>query len=498
MIKLSPIQAKAKNELWRRGELIWLLRAVQQEIYAALKEAVRRNESLKFFLNCSRRLGKSFFFCLLAAEYMRKHPEYPIRFGNPTIKSLKKIIRPIFRQIYSTAPEDCRPEWRSQDDMYYDPRTGGEINVSALNNGHADDLRGTEAGLAIVDECGTVDDLEYVIEDVLMPQLLTTGGNLVMGGTPPRTPAHPFTDYAAQCKANGNYVEFDIYKAGYRPEVVEKFKKEAGGENSTTWKREYLAQIVVDEESAIVPEWRDVYIQEVERDPVLFKFFHRYESMDIGGRDKNGEAFAYYDFPKARLIIEDEVVIVGSQMTSRLIARTTKAKERELWPDLVPHGTPVPDGPVEDWPALTIYKRTADNNNVILLNDLGIDFKLYFMPTSKDDLLAMVNKVRLMVAAGQILIHPRCKQLIGCLKFGIWNKRRDAFEQSTGYGHFDMLAALVYLVRNLDTWTNPIPANFNKSQDTHFIPDDKHADLTQTGKEILKMFGLNMRGQNGR
>jgi hypothetical protein len=120
------------------------------------------------------------------------------------------------------------------------------------------------------------------------------------------------------------------------------------------------------------------------------------------------------------------------------------------------------------------------------------------MPTSKDDLLAMVNKVRLMVSAGQIIIHPRCKQLIGCLKFGIWNKRRDAFEQSTGYGHFDALAALVYLVRNLDTWTNPIPSNFNKSQDTHFIPDDAQANLTQTGKEILKMFGMNLRGQNGR
>lgn len=486
MENLTPIQLQARNELWRRGELIWLLRPSQRLIYAALKESLKRGDSLKFFLNCCRRFGKSFFFCVLATEYSIKSPEYPVRFGAPTSKALKKIVRPHFRRIFRTAPPDCIPEWRGADDMYYFPLTGGEINIAGLNNGHEDDLRGTEAGLAIVDECGTVDDLDYVVEDVLMPQLLTTGGNLVLGGTPPRTPAHPFSRYAAECKAGGNYVEFNIYQAGYRPEVIEKFKKEAGGENSTTWKREYMAQIVVDEESAIVPEWNDKYISEYARDPELFKFFHRYEAMDVGGRDKNPTLFAYYDFPNAKLIIEDEDTISGPEMTSRIIARRIKEKERALWPDIAPPGKPI--GPAEEWQALNIYSRIADNNNVILLNDLGSDFGIHFMPTNKDELLAMVNKVRLMISAGQIVINPRCQQLIGCLKFGIWNKQRTEFERSIAYGHFDALAALVYLVRNLDVSTNPIPPNFNKTQDGFFIIPG--TEQTQEAKELKKIFGL--------
>jgi hypothetical protein len=324
------------------------------------------------------------------------------------------------------------------------------------------------------------------VEDVLMPQLLTTGGNLVLGGTPPRTPAHPFTRYAAECKAGGNYSEFNIYQAGYRPEVIEKFCKEAGGKDSTTWKREYMAEIVVDEESALVPEWKDKFVQDWPRDQEFFRFYHRYEAMDIGGRDKNPTLFAYYDFKNAKLIIEDEDTISGPEMTSRLIARRTKQKERDLWPDIVPHEIPI--GPVEEWPALNIYSRIADSNNVILLNDLGTDFGIHFMPTNKDELLAMVNKVRLMVSAGQIIVNPRCTQLIGCLKFGIWNKKRDQFERSIVFGHFDAMAALVYLVRNLDTVTNPIPPNYNKTQDHFFVLPG--IEQTKEAGNIKKIFGL--------
>jgi hypothetical protein len=37
------------------------------------------------------------------------------------------------------------------------------------------------------------------------------------------------------------------------------------------------------------------------------------------------------------------------------------------------------------------------------------------------------------------------------------------------YGHYDHLAALVYLVRNLDQNTNPIPNNYGISARNHWI-----------------------------
>jgi hypothetical protein len=69
----------------------------------------------------------------------------------------------------------------------------------------------------------------------------------------------------------------------------------------------------------------------------------------------------------------------------------------------------------------------------------------------------MVNEVRIMVGSGQIIIHPRCKMLIGCLKYGLWDKNRKEFARNKVYGHFDHLAALIYLVRNLAKHSNPVP-----------------------------------------
>lgn len=476
---------KIQTVLWLRGELRWMLRPVQLKMYYAIKAAIKRGNSLKYVINSSRRLGKSFILCVIAIEYAIQNGEYPVLFAAPTQKALKKILRPLFRQIIKTAPSKVRPVFKTQEDVYRFP-SGAEIQIGGCNNGHEDDLRGTAAGLCLIDEAGMIDDLEYVVEDVLMPQLLTTGGHLIMASTPPKTPAHSFVTYAHLAEINGNYSEYTIEDSGYDKEIIEKFISEAGGRESTTCLREYFCEFVVDQESALVPEWKDEFTKDVPRSNV-FQFFHLYEAMDVGGRDKNATLFGYYDFTNARLVVEDEVVITGSEMTSRVIARTIKEKERQLWPERFFDQVEKCISP-ENWKPAEVYLRIADNNNVILLNDLGKDFNLYFKPTDKDQLLAMVNQVRVWVKAGRILVHPRCQQLSGCLKFGIWNKNRDKFERSAAYGHFDALAALVYMVRNIDVYTNPIPQTLNKSESTHFIQGTE--EISQDGRELLKIFGV--------
>jgi hypothetical protein len=61
-----------------------------------------------------------------------------------------------------------------------------------------------------------------------------------------------------------------------------------------------------------------------------------------------------------------------------------------------------------------------------------------------------------------VRVSTRCKHLLGCLKYGVWDKNRKEFARSKAYGHYDHLAALIYLVRNLDRFTNPIPVDHNK------------------------------------
>ena len=95
-----------------------------------------------------------------------------------------------------------------------------------------------------------------------------------------------------------------------------------------------------------------------------------------------------------------------------------------------------------------------------MINDLNIDYKIPFVSTDKTDLFAMVNSVRELVKSGQLIISPECKEMIGNLRSGIWDKHFKSFERTEAYGHFDLLAALIYLNRNIDKRTNPIPENF--------------------------------------
>jgi hypothetical protein len=160
----------------------------------------------------------------------------------------------------------------------------------------------------------------------------------------------------------------------------------------------------------------------------------------------------------------------GPKMTTKLLAEALRAKEHNLWGDK------------------KVYRRVADNNNPLLLQDLASLHGISFAATTKDNLDAMVNELRLYVGAGRVIIHPRCKHLIGCLKFGVWEETRRQFARSASFGHFDGLAALIYLVRNLDAVTNPIPALHDLSEDTHYISDEVRE--SQKAKLLKEMLGL--------
>lgn len=429
--------------------------------------------------NCARRLGKSYRLVARAIEAAIQIPEAIIAFAAPTLKMIRNITIPIFRDICVDAPDDIRPVWRASESKFIIPFNNSEIVLAGVNNGHADDLRGRKAHLGLLDEAGYMDELDYLVEDVLMPQLLTTDGKIIMSSSPSRTPAHPFKKYCGRAVKEGCYSEYDIYQAGYPQELIEKFKKESGGENSTTWKREYLCQFVVDENYAIIPEWRSEYEKAIPRDD-YFKYYHLYEFMDMGVRDKTVVIFAYYDFLNARLVIIGELIMHGPQMTTEKLAAAIKAKELKLWA------------------GRKVYRRIADNNNPLMLLDLGSLHGIHFQPTQKTGrterttiIEAMVNDLRIQVGSGRIVVDPSCPETIGCLKFGIWNEHRTTFERTEEFGHFDALAALIYGNRDIDRHTNPIPLNLNISLNTHFIAPSALRDPTI--ENVKKMLNLKRR-----
>ena len=103
----------------------------------------------------------------------------------------------------------------------------------------------------------------------------------------------------------------------------------------------------------------------------------------------------------------------------------------------------------------------------------------------------MVNKVRIWVQNDRIKIHERCQEIIGCLENAIWKENRREFDRSAVFGHYDALAALIYLVRNVNENVNPIPKLHKISDNTHWINESKRT--TKTKDTLRKMFNKKKR-----
>lgn len=481
------------QEFWKRGDLSFKLKAAQRTMWKRINESSR----FKYLIKCSRRLGKSYFLTARGASTCLRKEKGMVRYAAPTAKAVRKIVVPLLEKITIDCPPSQRPVWKSQDGMWLFPETTAQFHVAGVNNGHADDLRGTFTDDFLIDEGGTIDELHYLVHDVAMPQLLDRdlkvieGRRLIIASSPPRSPAHEFTQMANLAEVEGWYSHYDIFDGEYPETIIRMFLKEDGIPDrdidalmngdyeailSTTVKREYLAVDVVDENYALCPEWKMDYQEEPFIDE-FFPFYHKYEALDVGVRDLTVCLFAHYDFKKATLFIHDEIVMSGPEMTTERLANRVREKEGVLFRDPVKN---------ETYP---LRKRVSDID-LLLIQDLNSLHKLYFEPTDKGELEQMVNEVRIWVNSGRIRVSEKCKQLLGCLRYGVWDENRRTFDRSAAYGHYDAFAALMYLVRNIDQRTNPVPFDYNKPEIDHWLKDEEK----QRRKDKLKaMFNLKER-----
>lgn len=465
---MARIKTDRKNSaasvLWERSVLHWKLKEPQKRVYQWLVG----HEARRAILLCHRRFGKSWFLSLFAIEFALRNPGADIFFVAETAKQVRSVIKPIFAQILRDCPSHLKPRFNTMDGEWTFPN-GSRILVAG-GDSQIDRLRGRQAHLCILDEAGFQQQLEDLVENVLHPATLLTKGKIIFSSTPPKTLAHAFIKYVEQADEADAIFRFAITEnEEFTPEEIEKEAEQCGGWDSFTFRREFLCEIIQDAKLTIIPEWKDEFIQEPERDE-FFQYYHRYEGMDLGVRDLTVCLFAYYDFKQAKLVIEDEFAINGPDLVTPLLAEKIREREKFLWGDVKP------------------YRRIADNNNPHLLQDLGTLHQIHFAPTSKESLEAMINEVRIWVQQGRVRVSPKCKQLIGCLKYGVWNERRKEFARSAAYGHFDALAALIYLIRNIDTHTNPINSTHGVSPETHFIPEDE--TKTQTIDAVRRMLSM--------
>lgn len=467
-------------DAWSRGLLQYKLKKNQLKIFNQVMDLLANPRDRKFVLHCSRRFGKSYILLIIAFVVCIRKPNSNIRYASTTAKAVRNIIKPIVKRILLDCPTEFRPDWNSFDGCYKFPN-GSELHIAGVNNGHEDDLRGIDSHLNIVDEAGYIDQLTYVVDSVLMPQLINTNGICLISSSSPRTPAHEFaTTYVADAKIKDRYVSYTLDDADYSEDIKEEFIREAGGRDSTTCRREYFNELIVDEDMQIVKEWKNDFIRDT--DPTsdeFFQYYFKYSAMDMGVVDYTAMLYGYYDFKRAKLVILDEDQLDGNNVTTNTIRSSVIGKEQLHFGKFKPS------------------KRIADNNDLRLLNDLsnttGVDGRhdpkitpLIFSPVVKAaSLQEMVNEMRIFVGNGQLEIHSRCKFVIGCLQFGVWNEDKTEWARTKIYKHFDHLAALMYLIRSIDMSTNPIPVTHGHDPKNYWIHPDQ-ASANKKKKEIIK------------
>jgi hypothetical protein len=458
---------KAIDALWRRGILKWKLDKNQLEMHD-----FANSEHSVIVVGCSRQLGKSYFLTVLSIEHCLKNPYSIVKFIAPKVKDIKRIIAPLVREITQDCPKDLLPKYSTQEHIFRFPN-GSEIQLAGTDNGHAESIRGNKAHLCIIDEAGFCDDLDYIVNSILIPTTTTTNGKIVMASTPSRTPDHPFMEFMRDAEAEGRFIKKTIYdNPRLTEEQIDRIAKGIGGKDSVDFRREYMVEIIVSEDDAVVPEFNKELEQAVVCDWTKPAFYDCYVSMDIGGSDLTVVLFGYYDFKGARLIIEDELVF-GRKMLTDELAAAIKAKEAQLWTHQATGEQKTP------------LLRVADNNNIILVNDLAVKHGLNFIPTLKDNKDAALNNMRMMLKGMRIFISPKCITLISHLKSAIWNKARTAYARSSDKGHFDAVDALVYLCRNINYNKNPYPSHYNLMGHKDIVVIDNPKQMTDFERQLV-------------
>lgn len=412
----------------------------------------------------------SFTNCVLAVETCLKTENAIVKYACPQQRMVKTIIKPMMREILKDCPDHIKPEWREADKIYSFPN-GSEIQLAGTDNGNAENLRGGHANLLICDEAGFMDDLDYVVNSILLPTTDTTDGKLVLTSTPNyKDPDHEFhQSFVFPMEASDRLIKFTVYDS---PMVNEKkiekiIARYPGGKDNPKFRCEYLVEVPRSSEYTVVPEFYtvkpDIVTNEIEVPP----FYDPYVSMDVGFKDLTVALFAYYDFMNAKIVILDELVMNGPEMTTDKLADEIRFKEKLRFYDEDVNEQKTP------------YLRVMDND-LKLINDLSRLHQLQFVPTNKDNKEAAVNNLRMWIHQKRVIIHPRCKHLIYHLENAQWDSKRKQFKHLKDSpdgeilgGHADALDSIIYLCRNVLESKNPYPFDYGRLTGRNVLDTNK-------------------------
>jgi len=486
MTQLKATKQDVINERWRRGLLEWLLRPHQRPIYHKIRQILVSLDSQhnSYVIDCARQFGKSFIMFLIAVETCLRNPKQTVVYVGPLKTQVNEIIEGnTFGVMFKTCPTNLVPK---HDGSALVLSNGSRIRLAGTDNRNYLNLRGGAAHLILLDEAGFMADLETGVLPTVEPMLKTTGGKVIYASTPPENVDHDYIDILRDHEEQGLISTFTIEDdLSVTPQELEAIINRCKGRDSTKFRREYLCQRVAESSVQVLPELtlenchrvllpKDEY-QSMREDP-LYQYWKKYCVVDWGGKDLTAALFAHYNYRTKKLIVDDHLSLVGQDISSGRIATEIKSKVMQLWPD-------------------PTYRKElqyiCDSNNVLIQNDMIVVHKLNFFSTTKEKLKSqMVQKVRDWIYDDRLYYAPAAEYAMKSAAAAHWAKGdKDSFAKSKIYGHYDHLAALVYLVRNVDDVQDPLPMLMGVDPFTHFIdPNIRNIPGVGDMRELQQIF----------
>jgi hypothetical protein len=468
MLKNDAQAAIVIEHAWKRGILGWKLDTLQSDISRVLSN----DKIKKACILSSRQIGKSYWSCVYALEFLLTNPGKIARIVAPTLEQCHNIVNDNLGSILEDVPQGLIE--RKKSDLRWDLQNGSSLRLGALKRAHVDSNRGGNASLVIYEECGFVngDDFVYGVNSVLGPQLLRSKGREIFVSSPSEDPEHPLhTIVYNECLGIGSAFRFTVFDSpSISSEMVDEAIRRCGGKDTDAFKREYLAQIIRPKDLMVVPFDRTRHVA-----PFGFPLKSNWTiTVDWGGvRDKTVALVHTYDFTNNKYLIYDEAVFDANTTTEQIIAGIIELRKRF-------------NIPIEQ-----VYADVPGQLQIDLENIYNFPVVLPL----KTDWLASVNTMAALFSTNKIQIHPKCEFLIKSCQGGMFNKNRTDFHRSQDLGHCDALAALMYGIRSQDK-TNPyevdtekvfydnmyVPVSNTKSQLNDIVVNNINHEIKRFGK----------------
>ena len=314
---------------------------------------------------------------------------------------------------------------------------GSRIKITGnSNNSEADKLRGFNCRLAIIDEIGHQRNIDYLVNEILVPQMADyTDSTLLLTGTPSRVPNHFSTRIFNSDNEYKKY-HFTMLDNPFIPNPRKLIEEEAAnkgmGINTPFIRREYFGEFVSDLEAIV---FKDYKTYKELPDLIDFNPIGINIGGDYGYKDYNGIVTVIYNKEKAIVLKEDKF---NKANVSKIIEKMLSHYDYAVGLNKK-YGWNIP---------VKIY---ADYNEESITKELMIKYKVPAFNCYKYDKAYAIEKLAEMSRTGRLLV-PEGGLCADEMEQTLYDRdaKTDAIisELSDDY-HPDILMALLYASRRM-------------------------------------------------